>query len=196
MLVVVAAIEAAARTPAYQEAVLGWGPAIARRDFGPRGVFMGYDFHLGDGGPKLIEVNTNAGGAFLNAFLAHAQGECCREAQDAMRARVMGDFEALVWRMFLNEWALQGRSGQPRTIVIVDDRPKDQYLFPEFLLAQRFFEQRGVTAWVAVCGGRHAERHQPRDGADQNAPGRVARSVLIAPWIGIRPVVLIGAQSP
>lgn len=149
MLVVVAAIEAAARTPAYQEAVLGWGPAIARRDFGPRGVFMGYDFHLGDGGPKLIEVNTNAGGAFLNAFLAHAQGECCREAQDAMRARVMGDFEALVWRMFLNEWALQGRSGQPRTIAIVDDRPKDQYLFPEFLLAQRFFEQRGVTAWVA-----------------------------------------------
>jgi hypothetical protein len=28
----------------------------------PRGVFMGYDFHLTESGPKLIEINTNAGG--------------------------------------------------------------------------------------------------------------------------------------
>ena len=149
MLDVVAAIEAAAGDPAYQEKVLGWAPAIARRDFGPCGVFMGYDFHLGDGGPKLIEVNTNAGGAFLNAFLARAQRACCREVDDAMRAVGVAEFEPLVWQMFLDEWALQGRAGQPRTIAIVDDRPKDQYLFPEFLLAQRFFEQHGVTAWVA-----------------------------------------------
>ena len=155
MMTVVGAIEAAARTPAYQEAVLAWAPAIARRDFGPRGVFMGYDFHLGGDGPKLIEVNTNAGGAFLNAFLARAQSVCCREARDAMRAEPADDFEALVWRMFLDEWALQGRSGQPRTIAIVDDRPGDQYLFPEFLLAQRFFEQHGVTAWIADPSDLH-----------------------------------------
>lgn len=155
MMTVVGAIEAAARNPAYQEAALAWAPAIARRDFGPHGVFMGYDFHLGDGGPKLIEVNTNAGGAFLNAFLARAQGACCREASDAMRTEALGDFDALVWRMFLDEWALQGRSGQPRTIAIVDDSPKDQYLFPEFLLAQRFFEQHGVTAWVADPSDLH-----------------------------------------
>ena len=149
MLAVVSAIEAAARNPAYQETVLGWAPSIARQDFGLRGVFMGYDFHLGGSGPKLIELNTNAGGAFLNAFVARAQSVCCREAGDAMRANARGDFENLVWQMFVDEWALQGRSGQPRTIAIVDDRPKDQYLFPEFLLAQRFFEQHGVTAWVA-----------------------------------------------
>ena len=148
MLDVVAAIEAAARTPAYQEKVLGWAPAIARRDFGPRGVFMGYDFHLGASGPKLIEINTNAGGAFLNALLARAQRACCREVDDAMRADGVAEFDLLVWRMFLDEWELQGRVGQPRTIAIVDDRPKDQYLFPEFLLAQRLFEQHGVTAWV------------------------------------------------
>ena len=34
---------------------------------------MGYDFHLGSDGPQLIEVNTNAGGAFLNVLLARAQ---------------------------------------------------------------------------------------------------------------------------
>lgn len=38
---------------------------------------MGYDFHLGEDGPRLIEVNTNAGGAFLNALLARAQRACC-----------------------------------------------------------------------------------------------------------------------
>ena len=126
MLDVVAAIEAAAGTPAYQAAVLEWAPAIARDNFGPRGVFMGYDFHLGGDKPKLIEVNTNAGGAFLNAFLARAQSVCCREADDAMRVARLGEFEPAVWRMFLSEWALQGRASQPRTVAIVDDRPQEQ----------------------------------------------------------------------
>jgi hypothetical protein len=148
MLDVVAAIEAAADAATYQAAVLEWAPAIARHDLGPRGVFMGYDFHLGGDEPKLIEVNTNAGGAFLNAFLARAQSACCREAEDAMRAARLGEFEPAVWRMFLSEWSLQGRSSSPRTIAIVDDRPREQYLFPEFMLAQRFFERQGLKAWI------------------------------------------------
>lgn len=152
MLAVVDAVEAAAEDPAYQAAVLAWAPNIARPDFGPRGVFMGYDFHLGAAGPKLIEVNTNAGGAFLNAFLARAQGACCREAEDAIRAAPMEAFDAAVWAMFLAEWALQGRTDQPRTIAIVDDRPREQYLFPEFLLAQRFFERQGAKVWIVDPG--------------------------------------------
>ena len=56
---IVEAIEAAARLPAYRNAVLAWAPASAQRDFGPLGAFMGYDFHLDDSGPRLIEVNTN-----------------------------------------------------------------------------------------------------------------------------------------
>ena len=165
MLDVVAAVETAAADPAYQVAVLAWGPAIARHDFGPRGVFMGYDFHLGAGGPKLIEVNTNAGGAFLNAFLARAQGACCREAEDAMRAAPMAEFEAEVWEMFLSEWTLQGRTGEPRSIAIIDDRPQEQYLFPEFLLAQRFFKRHGVKAWIADPGElRFADGRLQRQG--------------------------------
>jgi len=148
MLDVVAAAEAAAADPVYQAAALAWAPTIAQHDFGPRGVFMGYDFHLGDGGPKLIEVNTNAGGAFLNAFLARAQGACCREAADVARAAPTGEFETAVWAMFVGEWRLQGRLGQPQTVAIVDNRPQDQYLFPEFLLAQRFFERQGLRAWI------------------------------------------------
>jgi hypothetical protein len=83
MLRIVRAIEAATRLPGYQEAALSWAPEIARPDFGPLGVFMGYDFHLATAGPKLIEVNSNAGGAFLNALLAKAQRACCAEIEVA-----------------------------------------------------------------------------------------------------------------
>jgi hypothetical protein len=149
---VVAAIEAVADDPAFQTAVLQWAPATAQRDFGPRGVFMGYDFHLGSDGPKLIEINTNAGGAFLNVLLARAQSACCREAEDALQAAPLEGFEASVWKMFLDEWRSQGRAGQPRTIAIVDDQPKDQYLYPEFLMAQRFFERHGAKASIIDPG--------------------------------------------
>jgi hypothetical protein len=57
MLQIVHAVEAAIRLPGYRDAALSWAPEIARHDFGPRGVFMGYDFHLAPEGPKLIEVN-------------------------------------------------------------------------------------------------------------------------------------------
>ena len=81
---IVVAIEATAKLPAYRETVLSWAPEIAKRDFGPTGALMGYDFHLDDDGPKLIEVNTNAGGAFLNALLARAQKACCSEVEQGV----------------------------------------------------------------------------------------------------------------
>ncbi len=152
MLEVVAAIEAAAATPAYQDAVLAWAPEIARHDFGPAGAFMGYDFHLGSAGPKLIEVNTNAGGAFLNAFLARAQKACCQEARMATRSAQLDDFEPAVWRMFKSEWESQRPDVPLQSVAIVDDHPKDQYLYPEFLLAQRFFERQGLRASIADPG--------------------------------------------
>jgi hypothetical protein len=148
MLEIIAAIEAAARTPGYQSQALSWAPPIARRDFGPRGVFMGYDFHLGSAGPKLIEINTNAGGAFLNAVSAKAQRACCPEAAQSRAATLIEDFETNVWRMFQAEWRLQGRAGEPRTVAIVDDDPESQYLFPEFVLAKRFFERQGMRALI------------------------------------------------
>jgi hypothetical protein len=145
-------IEAMARSPGYQKRVLSWAPEIAHREFGSAGVFMGYDFHLGAEGPKLIEINTNAGGAFLNAVLAKAQRACCPEIEIAMARSEADDFELAVLRMFENEWTLQHRSGKPRRIAIVDDHPREQYLYPEFLVAQRFFIRHGIEAIVADAG--------------------------------------------
>jgi hypothetical protein len=145
---IVRAIEAVTRLPAYRNAVLSWAPELAHRDNGPLGVFMGYDFHLAGDGPKLIEVNTNAGGAFLNALMVRAQRACCPQVEKALTRSGNHDFDGAALRMFQNEWRLQRGTGTPRRIAIVDDRPKEQYLYPEFLLAQRFFERHGIEAEI------------------------------------------------
>ena len=100
MLRTVHAVESLTRLAAYRDAVLARSPEIARIDFGPRGAFMGYDFHLAHDRPKLIEINTNAGGAFLNALLARAQHACCEEMLDGLRRAEARDFDAAVAHMF------------------------------------------------------------------------------------------------
>ena len=149
MLATVEAIERVSRMAAYGEAVLTNAPKIVRRDFGPLGVFMGYDFHLTVDGPKLIEINTNAGGAFLNSALLNAQRACCKAANDHFVLPVGGGFETAVATMFQNEWRLQGRTVPLRTIAIIDDAPQQQYLFPEFILAKSMLERQGFE--VIIC---------------------------------------------
>ena len=153
MTAVVQMVEAAARLPRYQETVLAWAPVIAHFDPGPRGAFMGYDFHLGAGGPKLIEVNTNAGGAFLNALLAKAQRACCPEVEQALKLPLVTNFDDELIRMFHAEWAIQRGGEKLKRIAIVDDEPESQYLYPEFLLARQTFVRHGIDA-VVVDGSQ------------------------------------------
>ncbi|MCO5083506.1 MAG: hypothetical protein M9955_17845 [Rhizobiaceae bacterium] len=143
------AVETTAQVAAYKSAVLSWAPEIARADHGPLGALMGYDFHLGEDGPRLIEINTNAGGAFLNAFLARAQRACCAEMDIPP---TLLSFEDAAFRMFQNEWTRQRGAGAPQRIAIVDDSPPEQYLYPEFLLARQVFAARGIDAVIADAG--------------------------------------------
>lgn len=159
MLAILAAIEDVARLPGYQEAAASWASAIARHNHGPRGVLMGYDFHLAGDAPRLIEVNTNAGGAFLNAFSAKAQLACCAEVATAIADAQASHFDSDVVAMFEAEWRLQGRVGQPKSIAIVDEAPEAQYLYPEFLLAQRLFETRGMVSLIADPGDLTYDGH-------------------------------------
>jgi hypothetical protein len=145
----VSAIESVARLPDYRDAVLRRSPPIARRDFGPRGAFMGYDFHLAREGPRLIEINTNAGGAFLNALLARAQHACCAEMDAGLRRSAAHDFDAAVARMFEREWRLQRREGTPRLVAVVDDAPQEQHFYPEFVLARRALGRHGMETVIA-----------------------------------------------
>ena len=146
---VIAAIEAVARLPGYRAAVLSYAPAIAVKDFGPVGAFMGYDFHITPDGPQLIEVNSNAGGAFLNALLARAQRACCAGGVIPFASATADSFGQAVRQMFVAEWQSQGRSGEPVCIVIVDDDPMGQFLYPEFRLAKALLDSSGLKTVIA-----------------------------------------------
>ncbi|MCL4802061.1 MAG: hypothetical protein KJ025_20890 [Burkholderiales bacterium] len=150
MRAVIDAVETAVASPAYRAAALGAAAEIARFDPRTHGVFLGYDFHLGAEGPRLIEINTNAGGALLNAALGRAQRACCAQVAGLLTgpADVAG-LEARLFDMFVEEWRRAGHEGMPARVAIVDDAPAEQYLYPEFLLFQRLFEAAGVRAVVA-----------------------------------------------
>jgi hypothetical protein len=158
MAQVMQAVESVVALPAYREQVLGAAPAIARLGTrGPLGAFFGYDFHLSEGHLGLIEINTNAGGAMLNAVLARAQHACCAAVNSMVPTLAsVVDFELQIVAMFRHEWKLAGLmagvTGNTRplaSIAIVDVAPEDQYLYPEFLLFQQSFERHGLRAVIA-----------------------------------------------
>ncbi len=109
-----------------------------------RGVFYGYDFHLNSDGAHLIEINTNAGGGFLNALLVESQ----READLPGTPVAVAQLEQAFIAMFRNEWQLARGDAPFKTIAIVDEQPEAQYLYPEFLLAQRQFERAGYVVFI------------------------------------------------
>lgn len=150
---VVAAIERVASLPGYQAQALMRAPAVAGHAFGPLGACMGFDFHVGaDGVPQLIEVNTNAGGAMLNAVLARAQQACCEEVLVACSPTLTPQLDAIepsLVDMFAAEWRSQRGDTALRTVLIVDDAPSEQFLAPEFELFRQLFERQGWDARIA-----------------------------------------------
>ncbi len=135
----IAAIESVIGLPAYRAHALAQAPAIARRDCAARGVFMGYDFHLTADGPQLIEINTNAGGGLLNAYLLAAHGRA--DAGQAIREEFVA--------MFREEWRLERGDAPLRRIAIVDEQPAGQFLAPEFELFRELFAAHGIAAPIA-----------------------------------------------
>ena len=90
------------------------------------GIFMGYDFHLTDSGPQLIEINTNAGGGLLAALQAGRE--------DVLAAYV---------EMFRTECPRELKA-----LAIVDEQPAGQYLYPEFLGFRTLLEAQGIATLI------------------------------------------------
>lgn len=146
----VAAIERVMALPAYQAQALSRTPAIAQQAFGPMGACTGFDFHLGTGGPQLIEINTNAGGAMLNAALARAQEACCAAMDWVFTPHAgLDTLEQTFFDMFMTEWRSQRGDAHLGSVLIVDDDPAAQYLAPEFELYRQLFQNHGVVASIA-----------------------------------------------
>ena len=131
---VIAATERVVKLPGWHE-----------RKSATRGVFYGYDFHLNEQGAHLIEINTNAGGAFLNALLIASQRDAELYGTESAEENLEQQFLA----MFRNEYRLARGDAPLESVAIVDEQPESQYLYPEFLLAQRMFERAGIAAHIA-----------------------------------------------
>ncbi|MEX1032891.1 MAG: hypothetical protein WDZ30_05985 [Cellvibrionaceae bacterium] len=161
MKAVIGAIETVVQSPPWRERVLDAAPPITRHDpGGAKSVFMGYDFHIGTESVGLIEINTNAGGALLNAVLARAQRACCPGVENLIAtAATAHQLEQAIVAMFQREWGLSGRDRPLKSIAIVDENPVEQYLYPEFVLFRRLFQRHGLDAVIVT-----PEQLQYKDG--------------------------------
>jgi hypothetical protein len=146
---VIAAIEQVVRLPAYHAQALAQVPDIARVANASRGAFLGYDFHITQQGPRLIEINTNAGGAILNLELLAAQLRCCDAAAALSDCSAPSALAAAFVEMFRQEWRLSRDTAAPGRVAIVDETPSLQYLYPEFLLCKQLLEVHGLTTVIA-----------------------------------------------
>lgn len=132
------------RHAGYRSLVYQNLPETARFDPGHSAVMMCYDFHLVGEVPRLIEVNTNAGGGLL-AYLAH----------DPLLAIVPESLNAKLRERLLKTFSDEiyqfsgGREKKPERIVIVDENPEEQYLYPEMRAFIDLFSAWGIAAEIA-----------------------------------------------
>jgi hypothetical protein len=140
---VIAAVEKLVAMPTWQQHVLG----DANQQYTPAnpGVFFGYDFHLNAQGAHLIEINTNAGGAFLSALFEQSQQAASLPGKSLAQDNLQQVFVA----MFKHEWSLARGAIPLHSVAIVDVAPQSQYFYPEFVLARQWLEQAGIKTFIA-----------------------------------------------
>lgn len=93
-------------------------------------VLMGFDFHLTPDGPKLIEINNNAGGLYIGEGRWMPQPDM-GEFQNNLGQRLVGMFRA--------DWA---------TIAIIDENVTGQYMYPEMLAYAELLRKDGRQVFV------------------------------------------------
>jgi hypothetical protein len=141
MLELLRLLDRMSRCPAYRAEVYPQVPEVARFDPGHDAVMMCYDFHLAGDIPRLIEVNTNAGGGLL-AYLAHDPSLPIEPAslKVNLKERLLQTFADEIHQFS------GGSKTRPERIVIVDDEPTEQFLYPEMCAFADLFNAWGVAA--------------------------------------------------
>lgn len=128
----------------YQQRVFPEVPEVARFDPGHAALMMGYDFHLGSDGPRLIEVNTNAGGAFV------AWQSQMRDLQGGDGIPLSGRFQQRLLFSFQREWRDFSRSRRAlECLVILDEDPPNQPLYPEMVSCCDWLNSNGIDTRIA-----------------------------------------------
>jgi hypothetical protein len=138
-----------AHAPPYQELADAGVEGVRIHAPGNFGVMMGYDFHMTEAGPRLIEINTNAGGALLNGLRTASlcdPSELAAACSGLLSADQIGE---RILESFRAEFrAVRGDAAVLGSVAIVDERPEQQFLYPEFKLFQALFERHGIRAVI------------------------------------------------
>jgi hypothetical protein len=145
----VAAFELLRNLPAYQAYTRSIFPADHPAQFDPGygTIFDCLDFHITPSGPKLIEINTNASGSLLSAFLR----DCHGLNEGHWRNPVVG-FQQMIqheWQQYIiHGGGVLGRKNLEH-IAIIDSHPKEQRTHFEFRMFQELFNEWGFYASIA-----------------------------------------------
>jgi len=116
---------------AYVEKLESTLPEAARIRPDAPGILMGFDFHLTAEGPKLIEINNNAGGLYIG------NGKWLPQPGIA---QFESSFESRVLSMFPATW---------KTIAIVDENIEQQFMYPEMQAYGKLLESDGRKVFLA-----------------------------------------------
>jgi hypothetical protein len=107
------------------------------------GILSCYDFHLDGDIPKLIEINTNAGGFFLNYELLKSSTICCSHT----KGQSIENLEEKIISMFRNEFK-KTTNKELKTVAIIDENPETQFLYPDMVICKNILEKNGIKAFV------------------------------------------------
>ena len=131
------------QSSAYRDQILPELPTVARFDPGHAALMMGYDFHLTANGPRLIEVNTNAGGGYI-AWLSE------QLAGKASPLYLSKRFQQRLLQSYLQEWHDFSGGDRPlKRVVVVDEDVEQQPLLPEMVGCCDWLNQHEIDARVA-----------------------------------------------
>ncbi len=170
---VISAIYTLITLPAYRAHCTQRSPHIDHRDDDTQGLVSGFDFHLSAGGPQLIEVNTNAGGAFITQSLIREHNQRLSKTTELCSAHPFGN-DIVITKdlrdMVLAEWQRAKRTGNaPAHLAIVDDNPREQFLYPDMLLARTLLQNNKTRVSIVASRDLHYQngilthRDQPVD---------------------------------
>lgn len=125
---------------AYRSHLESLLPVSARFDPGHHAVMMGYDFHLAEAGPKLIEVNTNAGGIWYASLFDDPEAV---EFPERLGSRLL--------KTFYDDYARYRNAPdlRPQTLVILDEKPAEQPLYAEMQVFAALFNKAGIETVLA-----------------------------------------------
>lgn len=139
MIRIVRLLHQLSENTAYQRYLDSELPETARLDPGHHAVMMGYDFHLTGTGPKLIEVNTNAGGIWFANLCGDPEAT---EFSSKLANRLLETFYA-DYASYRDD-----PSARPDSILILDEKPEEQPLYSEMKVFAALFRKAGIEALI------------------------------------------------